>query len=152
MTTAGMPVPGKRPCRAGYVRGMTMAGFLHATVTFPAVLFTAALVVVAGFWLLVLVGGADRDSFDGDVNADALRLGGVPVSVSASLLVAVAWLLAVTGSLALSVTGWPAALCHLLDAVLLFVALLGSWALMSAFVRLLTRDAGSGAGGPPGMG
>ncbi|MBT2367289.1 hypothetical protein J7E88_18755 [Streptomyces sp. ISL-10] len=116
-----------------------MAEFLHAIATFPAVLFTAALVVVIGFWLLVLLGAADHDGFDADVDADALGLGGVPVSVSASLLIVLSWFFTLTGTVVLSRTGWPDALHHLLGAVLLFASLFGAWPLTRALVRPLAK-------------
>ncbi|WP_093804112.1 DUF1449 family protein [Streptomyces sp. Wb2n-11] len=116
-----------------------MDEFLHATATFPAVLFSAALVVVVGFWLLVLLGAADHDSFDADVDTDALSLGGVPVSVSASLLIALSWFSSVTGSILLARTGWSDALLHLLGAVLLFASVIGSWRLTRALVRPLAK-------------
>ncbi|OAH10386.1 hypothetical protein [Streptomyces jeddahensis] len=116
-----------------------MAEFLYATATFPAVLFTAALMVVIVFWLLVLLGAADHDSFDADVDTDALSLGGVPVSVSASLLIALSWFCSVTGSVLLARTGGPTALLHLLDAVLLFASLFGSWRLTQALIRPLAK-------------
>ncbi|GAA1547682.1 hypothetical protein GCM10009730_66030 [Streptomyces albidochromogenes] len=114
-----------------------MDEFLHATATFPTVLFSAALVVVVGFWLLVLLGAAGHDSFDADVDTDALDLGGVPLSVSASLLIAQCWFCNVTGSILLARTGWSEALLHLLAAVLLFASALGSWHLTRALVRPL---------------
>ncbi|MEU0275907.1 hypothetical protein [Streptomyces sp. NPDC006307] len=116
-----------------------MAEFLHALATFPAVLFTAALVVVVGFWLLVLLGAADHDGFDADVDADALNLGGVPVSVSASLLISFAWFFTVTGSVLLARTGWSDALVHLLGAALLFASLFASWRLTRGLVRPLAK-------------
>ncbi|MEU7281897.1 hypothetical protein AB0A69_24445 [Streptomyces sp. NPDC045431] len=116
-----------------------MAEFLRAVATFPAVLFTAALVVVVGFWLLVLLGAADHDGFDADVDTDALHLGGVPVSVAGSLLIALAWFFSVTGSVVLARTGWPGALVHLLGAVVLFASLFGAWRLTRALVRPLAK-------------
>ncbi|MFJ8645326.1 hypothetical protein ACIRNI_04315 [Streptomyces sp. NPDC093546] len=116
-----------------------MAEFLHALATFPAVLFTAALVVVVGFWLLVLLGAADHDGFDADVDADALNLGGVPVAVSASLLISFAWFFTVTGSVLLARTGWSDALVHLLNAALLFASLFASWRLTRGLVRPLAK-------------
>ncbi|MEV6780981.1 hypothetical protein [Streptomyces sp. NPDC051098] len=116
-----------------------MDEFLRATVTFPAVLFTAALVVVIVFWLLVLVGGAEPDSFDTDVDSGALGLGGVPVSVSASLLIALSWFFCVTGSVLLSGTDWPATLVDLLDVVVLCASLIGSWRLTRVLVRPLAK-------------
>jgi len=116
-----------------------MGEFLHATATFPAVLFTAALAVVIGFWMLVLVGGADPDSFDADVDSSALGLGGVPVSVSASLLIALSWFFSVTGSVLLSLTGWPDALVDVLGVLVLFASLVGSWRLTRVVRRPLAK-------------
>ncbi|OSZ59755.1 hypothetical protein OQI_14480 [Streptomyces pharetrae CZA14] len=116
-----------------------MVEFVRAVAGFPALPFTAALVVVVGFWFLVLLGAAGHDAFDADVDADALNLGGVPVSVSATLLIVMAWLFAVTGSVLLGRTGWPDALVHLLGAVLLVPSVLGSWRLTRAAVRPLAK-------------
>ncbi|MGA4802551.1 hypothetical protein [Streptomyces lavendulocolor] len=116
-----------------------MDEFWQAATTFPTVLFTAALVVVAGFWLLVPMGAAGTDCFDADVDAGALGLGGVPVSVSASLLIALSWFGCLTGSVLLARAGWPAALVHLLGAALLCASLLGSWWATRALVRPLAK-------------
>ncbi|MGO4757230.1 hypothetical protein AB4212_52960 [Streptomyces sp. 2MCAF27] len=50
---------------------------MRAALGFPAVLFSFALLVVAGYWLVVLIGGADGvDAFDGGdgVHADVAGL------------------------------------------------------------------------------
>ncbi|OKK04635.1 hypothetical protein AMK26_15050 [Streptomyces sp. CB03234] len=116
-----------------------MAEFLRATTTFPTVLFTAALVVVIGFWLLVLAGVAGTDGFDADLDADALHLGGVPVSVSISLLAVLSWFFSLSGSVLLTGTGWPGSLLALLGAALPFASLLGSWWLTRVVVRPLAK-------------
>ncbi|WP_307826844.1 hypothetical protein [Streptomyces pactum] len=116
-----------------------MVEFWYATSRFPVALFTSALVVVLVFWLLVLVGAADSGSFDGDVDTDALSLGGVPVSVSASLLVVLSWVLALTGALALARTGMPAALLDVLGLAVPPASLLGAWWLTRALVRPLAK-------------
>ncbi|MGA5407220.1 hypothetical protein ACPCSC_08135 [Streptomyces lavendulocolor] len=116
-----------------------MDEFWQATTTFPTVLFTAALVVVVGFWLLVLAGAAGADGFDADVDAGALGLGGVPVAVSASLLIVLSWFAALTGSVLLARAPWPAALVHLLGAALACASLLGSWWATRALVRPLAK-------------
>ncbi|MFI5808546.1 hypothetical protein [Streptomyces sp. NPDC051561] len=105
-----------------------MTEFLHAAASFPTVLFTAALVVVVGFWLLVLVGGADHDSFEGDVNTDVLGLGGVPVSVSGSLMIALTWFLCLSGSVLAARTGLTGTGRAALGTALLVVAVVLSWA------------------------
>ncbi|WP_256106606.1 hypothetical protein [Streptomyces sp. ODS05-4] len=123
-----------------------MDEFLYATGTFPAVLFTAALVVVVGFWLLVLAGAADPEVFDADLDADALHLGGAPVAVSGSLFVALAWFLTVSGSVLATRTGWPAGTVHVLDVAVLLAALYGAWRLTRALVRPLARLLPGGPG------
>jgi hypothetical protein len=79
-----------------------MGGFLEAVLSFPTVVLTPLLVVVIGYWLVVVVGGADPD---GDGTADAeggflgfLGLGGVPASVVISLLVVFAWFASLAGA------------------------------------------------------
>lgn len=42
-----------------------MDEFIEAIVSFPTVLFTGALFVVVGYWLLALIGGVGSDLFDG---------------------------------------------------------------------------------------
>jgi hypothetical protein len=71
-----------------------MTEFLHAALGFPTVVFSFLLVVVVGYWLIVIFGLFDFD--DGD--ASRLGLGGVPAGVALSLLIALAWLLTLAGS------------------------------------------------------
>lgn len=93
-----------------------MGEFLGAVLRFPTVLFTFLLVVVIGYWLLVLLGAIDLDAdagaaidgatVDGDAGAsggfmgvlDGLGLGGVPTTVVGSLMIAVAWFTSLAGS------------------------------------------------------
>ncbi|WP_395297699.1 hypothetical protein ACF9IK_32820 [Kitasatospora hibisci] len=115
-----------------------MHGFFEAALGFPAALFSFALLVVIGYWGLVVLGGLGVDALDGGQGVDThggalagLGLGGVPVTVAVSLLVAIAWFVSLSGS-ALT-TGLPAR-----TAVL--VAALGSaWAGTRALLRPLTR-------------
>ena len=39
-----------------------MGGFVQAVLSFPTVVFTPLLVVVIGYWIVVVAGGADPDS------------------------------------------------------------------------------------------
>ncbi|MEU9378487.1 hypothetical protein AB0D94_32670 [Streptomyces sp. NPDC048255] len=116
-----------------------MDEFIAAALGFPTVLFTAALVVALGFWLLVLCGAADHDGFDTDAGGGALGIGGVPVTASASLLVAVAWFTSLCGAVLLARTGWPGTLVHVLGAVLMFASLFLSWRVTRVLVRPLTK-------------
>lgn len=110
-----------------------MDEFLGAALGFPAVIFGAALVVVVCFWLLVLAGAAGHDSFDADLETGPAGLGGVPVSVSVSLLVVLSWFGSLLGTVLLhrSETGGTT------RAVLAVAVLAGSLLLAWAAVHLL---------------
>ncbi|MFB4319821.1 hypothetical protein [Actinomadura sp. 21ATH] len=108
-----------------------MGEFIDVALGFPTALFTFPLIVVAGYWLLAAVGldvlDADTGAGVGDALA-AARLGGAPVTVAMSALVAVAWFASLAGS-ALGVPG----------AVTLPAALAASWLATAALVRAVRR-------------
>lgn len=95
-----------------------MRGFLGAVTGYPTVVFTFALAVVVGYWVLVLVGAAHPHGASGGHGghggghhgrghgggrhghagpARLLGLAGVPITVAVSLVVAFAWFTALTG-------------------------------------------------------
>ena len=74
-----------------------MGDFIDAALSFPAVLFTFLLAVVVIYWLLVLIGTLDVEIGDLDLG-DGLGLGGVPVTVTASVLTTVAWFVSLVGT------------------------------------------------------
>ncbi|MFE0423507.1 hypothetical protein [Streptomyces sp. NPDC058953] len=112
-----------------------MDDFLVATAAFPTLLFTAALAVALCFWLLVLTGLASPGGLDTDIGTGtpALGLGGVPVSISATLLIALGWFLSLSGSALLPDAG------PLTGALVLVAALLGSFGLTRLVVRPLAK-------------
>jgi hypothetical protein len=122
--------------------GETVNEFLSAAFSFPTLLFSAALAVVLFFWLLVLIGVAEHGTFDGDIEPSgigAAGLGGVPVSVAASLLIAFAWFTSLTGSVLLrrsSLAGVPYAL---LACAVLAAAVLVAWWVTRRLARTLAR-------------
>ncbi|WP_329306714.1 hypothetical protein OG322_18900 [Streptomyces sp. NBC_01260] len=116
-----------------------MREFLTATLSFPAVLFAAALVVVIAFWLLVLVGAADHHAFDADLDADLAGVGGVPVTVSVSVMVAVAWFTSLTGSVLLHRTATTGTTRAALAVGVLVGALLIAWAVVRVLVHHFRR-------------
>lgn len=71
-----------------------MPAFVDAALAFPAVLFSFLLVVVVGYWLVVMFVG-------GDVDLDGVQLplglGGIPATVSFSLFVALSWFVSLAG-------------------------------------------------------
>ncbi|MEU5993906.1 hypothetical protein ABZ806_33460 [Spirillospora sp. NPDC047418] len=117
-----------------------MGEFFDAAFGFPTALFSFSLLVVAGYWTLVLLGGlgvdllgagtdadtgagAGADAEGGDGGGDGLvaerlamlGLGGVPATVVLSLLIAIAWFVslaasALTGGVALRLLGLSGAL------------------------------------------
>jgi hypothetical protein len=116
-----------------------MTEFLSAAFAFPAVIFGAALVVVVCFWLLVLAGAAGPDSFDSDLDSEAVGFGGVPVSVSVSLSVVICWFTGLTGSVLVlrsGATGTPRAALHL---AVLAGSLLIAWGVVRMLVRRFRR-------------
>ncbi|WP_431962409.1 hypothetical protein [Actinacidiphila sp. bgisy160] len=97
-----------------------MRDFAEAALGYPTALFSFALVVVIGYWGSVLLGGFDVDALGGgqgghggegvDVHHDGhehtggfdgflagLGLGGVPVTVTLSLLISIAWFASLAG-------------------------------------------------------
>jgi hypothetical protein len=81
-----------------------MGEFVDAALSFPAVVFTFLLAAVVIYWLLVLVGTLDVEIGDFDV-ADGIGLGGVPVTVTASVLVTVSWFLSLAGTVVIDGLG-----------------------------------------------
>jgi hypothetical protein len=104
-----------------------MSGFLAATVSFPAALFSFVLAVVVLYWLLVLVGAdldLDADAGDGGMIA-TLGLGGVPLMIALSMWITLSWLIAMIGTIVLAALAVDGVVGVLLRVALLVVALLG---------------------------
>ncbi|GII76004.1 hypothetical protein Sru01_09860 [Sphaerisporangium rufum] len=115
-----------------------MGEFVRTALTFPAVIFGFLLVVVVGYWVLVLVSGAGLDGLgaDGDPGLGAgllggLGLGGMPVTVSVSLLVAFSWFIGLAGT---ALVDGPAARVAVLAA-----APAGAWLAVRALAAPLRR-------------
>ena len=92
-----------------------MGGFLRAATGYPTVFFTFALAVVVAYWVVVLVGGVHlhgghqaqggHHGHGGRHGHGGLQrvlgLGGVPITVAVSLLIAFAWFCSLAGQVAL---------------------------------------------------
>ncbi len=80
-----------------------MGGFVTAALGFPAVLFSFLLIVVIGYWLLALLGAVDiEDSVEfGGGEGLLAGFGGVPLSISLSLLIAFTWFASLAGTVLL---------------------------------------------------
>jgi hypothetical protein len=77
-----------------------MGEFVDAALSFPAVLLSVLLAIVVIYWLLVLIGTLDVEIGDLEL-ADGIGLGGVPVTVTVSVLTVVAWFVSLTGTVLL---------------------------------------------------
>jgi hypothetical protein len=85
------------------------------------VIFSVLLVAVVVYWLLVIVGTLDVEIGDLDV-ADGIGLGGVPVTVTMSVLTTVAWFTSLAGTVVIDGLGtFPKTL---LGTVVLLVAVI----------------------------
>lgn len=119
-----------------------MGEFFDAAFGFPTALFSFSVLVVAGYWALVAVGGLGTDFLGAGADADAgagagaedgdagegpvsglfafLGLGGVPATVVLSLLIVLAWFVSLAGSALFDGV--------VLRAFVLVVALAAAWA------------------------
>jgi hypothetical protein len=122
-----------------------MVEFIDVALGFPTALFSFSLLVVAGYWGLVAMGGLGLDILDADADTGAgvgdvlaaSGLGGVPVTVAVSLLVTVSWFVSLAGA----AVGVPGAL-------VLAAALAAGWsstALLVRPLRLVFRNGAQGA-------
>ncbi|MET7741065.1 hypothetical protein [Streptomyces sp. NPDC005385] len=125
-----------------------MRMFVEAATGLPGILFTAALVVAACFWLLAALGVVAVNTFDTDVDLDAWGMGGVPVTVALSLLAALAWLLNTGLAFLVTVEATPGAVAGVLRLAASAGALLVAWWLTCLSVRPLREAAGIPAADP----
>ncbi|MDO0909873.1 hypothetical protein QQM39_03045 [Streptomyces sp. DT2A-34] len=112
-----------------------MRTLVEAATGLPTILFTSALVVVVSFWLLVALGVAEADSFDGDADLDVWGLGGIPVTVAFSLVTVGTWTLSI-GATIMVVTFVPSGFAA---GVLRLTVSVGAPAAAWLLIRLLIR-------------
>ncbi len=112
--------------------GGSVGDFVTAALAFPTVLFSAPLLVVVGYWLLVVVGVLDVDGDGADLSW--VGLGGVPLSVTLSLLLAFAWFASLAGNELADDHGLPYP-----GLIALGAALIGAWLLTRLLVLVLRK-------------
>ncbi|GLW92430.1 hypothetical protein [Actinokineospora globicatena] len=103
-----------------------MDRLLLAAFSFPAVVFTFLIVVVAGYWLLVALGVSTVEAV-GAADPEAFGLGRVPLSVALSMVTVLAWGVSMLGDVVLT-TAEPSPLFPgvLILVVALAAALMGT--------------------------
>lgn len=89
-----------------------MSDFVETALTLPAAVYSVLLAVVVVYWLVVLLGVLGIDFFDGGDGElgpagllASLGLGGVPVSVVVSLMIAFGWFGSFAGSVLFDALG-----------------------------------------------
>jgi hypothetical protein len=78
---------------------MPMNEFIGAAFAFPTAMFSVLLVAVIGYWVVVVLGALDVESLDGGGESggdsgdmlSVVGLGGVPITVVLSFLIAIGW-------------------------------------------------------------
>jgi hypothetical protein len=100
-----------------------MGEFVDAALSFPTAIFTFLLAVVVLYWLLVLIGTLDVEIGDLDLG-DGLGLGGVPVTVTVSVLTVVSWFVSLAGGVLTAALDLGTLAHVLLDLGVLLLALL----------------------------
>lgn len=115
-----------------------MGEFVEAGTAFPTAVFTAALVVVVVFWLLVAVGVADSDGLDSGTDLSAWGLVGVPVTVAFSFVTALSWFLSLSASVLLAAAPWSGAVRSGAETVLLIVVPILAWRVTRVVARPFT--------------
>jgi hypothetical protein len=78
-----------------------MGDFVDAALSFPAVVLTFLLAAVVVYWLLVLLGTLDIEIGDLEFGDD-IGLGGVPATVTASVVVVASWFVSLVGVLVIA--------------------------------------------------
>ncbi|GAA3971743.1 hypothetical protein GCM10022630_12730 [Thermobifida alba] len=130
------------------MRQTGMSDFFTAALGFPTALFSFALIVVVGYWCLVVLGVLGIDTLDADADSDvgglteamsAIGLRGVPVTVSLSVMIAVAWFASLSGSALLDGVDLSDPMTIALGVVVLALAVVCAWAAASFFALLWRR-------------
>ncbi|MFI6352257.1 hypothetical protein ACIBJF_06225 [Streptomyces sp. NPDC050743] len=112
-----------------------MRDITEAALRFPTVTFTAALILVVGFWVLILMESSRHHRIAQRIGADPLDATGTPVIAGASLVIALAWVLSLVGSLLLR----PHEASQPVGTVVAVLLLTTSLALAALATRLVTR-------------
>jgi hypothetical protein len=131
-----------------------MGEFFDAALAFPAAVFGVLLIGVVFYWVLFLF-GLGVDSFDTDTEIDGepdgfagflafLGLGGVPVTIIASLVIAFGWFVSVVATAAMRRT--EGLLFAVLTVLVFAAALAGGWLGTWPLARLLRRVLATGPG------
>ncbi|MEV6104018.1 hypothetical protein AB0M28_04765 [Streptomyces sp. NPDC051940] len=137
-----------------------MGAFVEAAFAFPAVVFSFALIVVVAYWLFAAISGGLGEVLDaeapGDVAADAggdaggffgltaaLGLGGIPLTVAVSLVIAVAWFVSLTAVVLIDGLGLGGLLAWMAGVAGLVAASVAGWGATWLVARPLRRLTGS---------
>lgn len=103
-------------------QGVLVREIVDAAFAFPAVAFTAPLIVAVGFWLLVLLGWKP-EGFTNVDNTEVVGAGVVPVMAVASLTTGLVWVCSLVGSVLVRRVEVPGSLYAVLTVAVPIVSL-----------------------------
>ncbi|KID56203.1 ubiquinone biosynthesis protein UbiH [Pseudoalteromonas luteoviolacea] len=122
--------------------------FLNTIFTFPTVVFTTLLLIVIVFWLIALLGFADIDMLEGDVELDVegggdsffqMGFGGVPLTISISLVVLISWVASFYAHQLFAYALGDGVMFYLLGGAMMLACLVASIPLTALLVKPLRR-------------
>jgi hypothetical protein len=124
--------------------------FLNLAFSFPSVILSALLFVVVIFWAITLLGFADIDMFESDVDSDVsqassgsiwhtLGFGDAPLTVSASVLVMTSWLITIYAHKFFASVLGNGIVFYVLGGLLLLISLLVAIPISALLLRPLRR-------------
>ncbi|MEI4550922.1 DUF1449 domain-containing protein [Pseudoalteromonas spongiae] len=125
--------------------------FLNIAFSFPSSVFTLLMVIVILFWFITLIGFADIDMFEGDVELDAdadvnvdsgwfqAAFGGVPLTISLSIVIMLSWVFSIYCQMFFSFLLGNGILFYVFGTFMLLASFIAAIPLTVLFIKPLKR-------------
>ncbi|MCF6455754.1 OB-fold-containig protein [Pseudoalteromonas sp. MMG024] len=125
--------------------------FLNTAFSFPSSIYTLLMVIVILFWSVTLIGFADIDMLEGDVDVDAeadvggdsgwfqAAFGGVPLTISLSLVIMLSWMFSIYCQMFFSYLLGDGILFYVFGIFMLLASLIAAVPLTIVFLKPLKR-------------
>jgi hypothetical protein len=125
--------------------------FLNTALSFPSIIYTVLMVIVMLFWTLTLIGFADLDMFEGDIELDTdadlandsglfqAAFGGVPLTISLSIVIMLSWVFNIYCQMFLGHLLGDGALFYFFGTLMLLASFVAAVPLTILFLKPLKR-------------
>jgi hypothetical protein len=125
--------------------------FLNTALSFPSIIYTVLMVIVMLFWTLTLIGFADLDMFEGDIELDTdadlandsglfqAAFGGVPLTISLSIVIMLSWVFNIYCQMFLGHLLGDGALFYFFGTLMLLASFIAAVPLTVLFLKPLKR-------------